>query len=55
MRPPQVGDVATICHELHPDDPIAPVVVEKVDENGMTLWLAEFSREELELVRRPVR
>jgi len=53
MRPPRVGDVATICHENKPGDPSASVVVEKVDQDGMTIWLADFARDELELVSRP--
>jgi len=50
-RPPAVGDVATVCHEYQPDDSTAPVVVEMVDENGLTIWVADFERSELELVR----
>jgi len=53
MRPPSVGDVATICHECEPCDPGALVIVEMVDRAGMTIWLADFSKEELELVERP--
>jgi hypothetical protein len=52
-RPPKVGDVATICHEGHPRDPEAQVAVEMVDETGVTVWLADFDRSELELVQRP--
>jgi hypothetical protein len=51
-RPPRVGDVATICHEYEPDAATAAVAVEMVDGNGLTLWLADFQRDELELVRR---
>jgi hypothetical protein len=53
VRPPSIGDIATICHEYEPSDPSSSVVVEMVDQNGMTLWLADFSKEELELVERP--
>lgn len=53
MRPPGIGDVATICHENKPGDPLASVVVEMVDKDGMTIWLADFARDELELVSRP--
>lgn len=49
-RPPRVGDVAKICHEYEPWNPRAMVAVECVDESGCTLWLADFSRDELELV-----
>ena len=52
-RPPRVGDVATICHEYHPRDPDADVAVEMVDVSGSTIWLADFARDELELVSRP--
>lgn len=51
-RPPQVGDVATICHEYDPQDPTVLVAVEKVDDDGFTVWLADFERSELGLVRR---
>jgi hypothetical protein len=54
-RPPAIGDIGTICHELVPSDQTAPVMVEMVDQNGMTVWLADFVREELELVERPRR
>ena len=52
-RPPKIGDVATICHDYDPEDPTAVVAVEMVDDNGLTVWLADFERTELELVRRP--
>ena len=51
-RAPKVGDVATICHEYDPHDTTAVVAVEMVDENGLTVWLADFERAELELVQR---
>ena len=49
-RAPAVGDLATVCHEYQPNDPIARVAVEMVDGNGGTIWLADFDRSELELV-----
>ena len=49
-RPPEVGDLATIVHEYDPEDPRAPLAVEKVDPDGYTIWLADFERDELELV-----
>lgn len=49
-RPPEVGDLATIVHEYDPEDPRAPLAVEKVDPNSYTIWLADFERDELELV-----
>jgi len=51
-RAPAVGDVATICHEYDDNDPTAVVAVEMTDSNGLTVWLADFERAELELVRR---
>jgi hypothetical protein len=52
-RAPRLGDVGTIVYELDPANAAAPVVVEMVDDSGMTIWLADFERAELELVRRP--
>jgi hypothetical protein len=49
-REPRVGDVATVCHEYSPNDVNAPVAVELVNENGETVWLADFDRAELELL-----
>lgn len=49
MRAPRVGDIGTICHE-HTSDATAPVVVEMVDQDGLTVWLADFHRDELEPV-----
>ena len=52
-RPPRIGDVATICHEYDPGNPAAMVAVEMSDDQGLTVWLADFERTELELLRRP--
>ena len=49
-RPPQVGDVGAICHQYDPNDQKAPVAVEMLDERGMTVWLADFFPDELDLV-----
>ena len=49
MRPPRIGDVGTVLHEYRPEDSTGPVVVESSDENGRTIWLADFERDELEL------
>ena len=49
-RSPQVGDFATVCHEYDADDPSAKVAAEKVTDDGSTVWLADFDRDELELV-----
>lgn len=52
-RPPRVGDVAVIVHEHEPDDPTGDVAVEILDDNGYTVWLADFEKRELEFVKRP--
>lgn len=53
-RPPQLGDIASIVHTHDPNDPDADVVLEMLDENdGSTVWLADFWTSELELVTRP--
>jgi hypothetical protein len=52
-RAPRVGDEGTICDQYDPDDPRAPVTVEMVDGEGMTVWLADFVPDELEFLRRP--
>jgi hypothetical protein len=50
MRSPRISDIGTVVHEYMPEDPTAPVRVENVDEDGMTIWLADFERDELKLV-----
>ena len=52
-RVPKVGDIATICHEYSPNDATALVAVEMVNDDGLTVWVADFERTELDLVRRP--
>lgn len=52
QRPPQVGDIATVCHEYHPGTSDSPVAAEMVTSDGRTVWLADFDRDELELVSR---
>jgi hypothetical protein len=49
-RTPRIGDTAIVCHEYDPRDQTASVAVEKVNSRGETIWLADFKREELELV-----
>ena len=51
-RPPRVGDVAIICHQYDPHDPSAAVGVEMVDQDGMTIWFADFVPDELEFISR---
>jgi hypothetical protein len=46
-RPPQVGDVGTIVHVYD----LTSFAVECLDGSGMTMWLADFFAEELELVK----
>jgi hypothetical protein len=46
-RPPQIGDIGTIVH-VH--DPSKACIVEMSDEKGMTIWLADFVAEELEVL-----
>jgi hypothetical protein len=48
-RAPQIGDTGTVVHVLAPGDPRTPYVVECVREDGYTIWVAEFSADELEL------
>jgi hypothetical protein len=51
-RPPQVGDIGTVCFEHDRNNPAAQVIVEMVDADGLTVWLADFHLDELELVSR---
>ncbi len=52
-RLPRVGDIAIVAHENDPSDPDGTVVVEMSDEGGQTVWLADFDKDEIELVSRP--
>jgi hypothetical protein len=52
-RPPKVDDLAVIVHEYDPDNPNAPVAVEMLDDDGYTVWHADFEKDELKLVERP--
>jgi len=49
-RAPRIGDVAVVCHEYIPSDPTAKIAVELIDNEGYTIWLADFDRAELELL-----
>ena len=54
-RLPQVGDIGTIVDLIPTDEPDGAAtryVVEKVEVTGTTVWLAEFTKDELELVPR---
>ncbi len=46
-RPPKIGDTGTIVHE----DGSNSFQVESVNNEGLTVWLAEFHTSELERVR----
>ncbi len=50
MRPPRIGDVGAIVGVYGEADD-TPVAVEMVDSDGLTVWLADFERTELELVQ----
>jgi hypothetical protein len=46
-RAPRVGDQGTIVHAFNKS---GPYVVECVNSDGLTLWLADFAQEELEII-----
>jgi hypothetical protein len=52
-RAPMIGDQATVCELYDPKDSKAPLIIEMVNAEGMTVWLADFAPDELELVHRP--
>jgi len=45
--PPEVGDTGKVIYEYPAPD--RRVTVEKADVAGVTVWLADFNRNELEL------
>jgi hypothetical protein len=47
-RPPQIGDEGAIVHILGLKNGEAKYIVEAVNENGETIWLADFWESELE-------
>ena len=47
-RPPRVGDCGTIV--FIPPESSSWCIIECSDENGFTIWLADFTIDELELV-----
>ena len=49
-REPRIGDTGTIVHDYAPGDANARVAVEMVNDSGLTIWLADFAKSELELV-----
>ncbi len=52
-RAPRVGDEAVICHQYDPTNPGGTLALEKIDQYGLTVWLADFQPDELEFVSRP--
>jgi tetratricopeptide (TPR) repeat protein len=50
-RPPKVGDTGTVVFVQNPEGPNTLFSVECVDKNGATVWLADFSPEELRRVK----
>lgn len=56
LRPPAIGDLGTVVHltpTYNPGDPNTRFIVESNEGQADLVWLAEFSREELEFVSRP--
>lgn len=48
---PRIGDLGTIVHVYSDAQDMNPTyIVECVDQNGLTVWLADFTAGELELV-----
>jgi len=47
-RLPQIGDIGTVVSVLVGRGGETKYIVECVDQNGLTLWLSDFDREELE-------
>ena len=48
-RPPRLGDIGTIVHDYVTSGTRA-FIVECVDTNGGTIWLADFDENELEAI-----
>jgi hypothetical protein len=49
MRQPRVGDIGTIVHVLNDAGLESAYLVEAVNPDGLTLWLADFLHTELAL------
>ncbi len=47
-RPPEIGDRGTIVHVYDPNNHNTPYVVECVDQEGNTVWVADLDPEEIE-------
>ena len=52
-RAPRVGDIAMVAHDWEPDDPAGTVIAEMTDEDGYTVWSADFDKDELVCIFRP--
>lgn len=53
-RPPEVGDTGTVVHiTQHRWDGSLIYIVENAGPDGKTVWLADFTAEELSLVQEP--
>ena len=53
-RPPAIGDLGTVVGYTSPYDPQHPAtrfIVESCATDGRTIWLAEFSHDEIEFVK----
>lgn len=50
-RPPRVGDEGAIVHIYLGEAEETIYIVENVDKEGNTIWLADFTAEELKLIR----
>lgn len=50
MRPPHVGDTGCIVHIYTDEDKVTGYIVEDVDVNGNTIWLADFLPDEIKPV-----
>lgn len=48
VQDPKIGEIAKVIYEYPAPD--SKVSLEKTDITGGTIWFADFSREELELV-----
>ena len=55
VRAPRVGDIAVVAHDWEPDDPAGTVIAEMTDEDGYTVWSADFDKHELVCIFRPER
>ena len=50
-RPPAIGDTGAIVHVYQTGDEIKGYIVESIDSEGRTIWLADFLPDELVLAQ----